>query len=288
MTLKKASLNVVVAVCLMGAGCGDEDSPMGSDGSNIGTLRLSGHMTLSYEYLSFNGTLFSIDGLLPQVDSVTFHRSVCSQDTFWNSNQGYFISAYGLSFIQNGAYTSGDTADIHVFSPLGYSTIKTKLLDRNADAVRIHDWADSSYVDTGTELSIAWDTIPNADWYLVDYYTRYWDETIGFTRSDWDQIIVPRCSVAISSTQTKHNGYWSVAIFAVTGPRLLSSSGTGGDQVCQGVVNSITSERLTIFVGDGNPYGPDSSAVTTSSRHRQTAEASLERFRRNESALRGQ
>ena len=177
-------------------------------------------------------------------------------------------------------YASGDTLDISVFMPSGTSTFRTKLLGWYQDSIYFQGATDSMYVNKGTELVIRWDTIPNADWYLVYYYGYLWDDSAGYTRYTREFVAPESTVVRVSGDETDYDGFWDFNVFAMTGPEFPAYSQQPETRVCGGVVNSYVVRRITIFVGTGDPWGPSAAPAYDNLTRPATPQEILSEYRR--------
>ncbi|UCC43275.1 MAG: hypothetical protein JSU65_09000 [Candidatus Zixiibacteriota bacterium] len=279
--MKRIILLIGLSLCIwaVAGGCGDDSNPSGYRVSGPKAV-LFGTVNGYSSHWDFRGSLSGTDGLIPDVDSVMFLQEPCSLYTYWDPRQGYSVQATGCVSTSPDEYASGDTLNIGVFLPSGTSTIRTKLVDRLVDSIHFQGVSDSMYVSKGTELVIRWETIPNADWYLVYYYGTFWDNSAGYTRYTREFVAPESTVVRVSGEETDHDGFWIFNVFAMTGPEFPAYSREVETRVCGGVVNSYVMRRITIFVGTGDPYDPGAASAYAGAVEHLSPEEILSEYRR--------
>lgn len=210
-------------------------------------------------WIDFHLNMLKIHAQENQVDSVKFADSLCriGAGSFHVWGDDYYYGAYYYNPDDGARFASGDSVQIELYSDLGTTTAKIKLLVAPGDSVMFVESASDTIADIGEVINITWDIIPNADWYGIDY---------GFWFDSSDGHSYPLCDSLVATTDTAIQlpggpriGGYGLNVFAYTGP----VPGTGDYNVSgPGVVGTIYSSGRhaywNVAVGHPDP-GPASS-----------------------------
>jgi len=249
----------IVAVCLVA--CGDDDCPdcptppttSSQQAVVFGTMQswdcgTEAGLTEFYAY----GSIHGVGGPVPEIDSVLVHGHRAELDEY---PLGYYVSfRYPVDFVGDpDSLPANDSATIKVYTPCGTSSAKVKLIGYCSDTIGIIGWStdywDYDSVGTQTTITIDWHPVADADWYAVSAYYEY--DSLGYTQYASRYEVVSDTTFVLPSDETKFDGLYDIAVYALTGPSPSSTTGNFVGECAKGIVNGLTGEYLYIQIGAG-------------------------------------
>ena len=246
----------IVAVFLVG--CGDDDcpdcpTPSSQQAVVYGTVQSydCGAEPGMTEFLAY-GSIHGVRGPIPKIDSVLVQGHPAQLDEY---PLGYYVSfRYPADYVwESDSLPVDDSATIKVYTPCGTSSAKVKLMGYCTDTIGIIGWStdywDYDSVGTQTTITIDWHPVADADWYAVGAYYEY--DSLGYTQYASRYEVVPDTTFVLSSDETKFDGLYDIAVYALTGPSPSSAAGNFVGTCTKGIVNGIVAEYVYIQIGAG-------------------------------------
>ncbi|MBD3404247.1 hypothetical protein GF420_15260 [candidate division GN15 bacterium] len=216
----------------------------------VGEAQVDGGELEAYMYA------FGVDGLIPDVDSVTVDGL-----RMWSQLGGEGVMAWMFGMDTLTTRTSGDSIDVHIYTPGGMCSCTMRLLEDDVDDPVILNFPDTypgDTVDADAAFDVVWSDVPNADYYAVMLESSWQD---GGSWVYDDTVVISSDTVfTVPAERVANAGRLYVDILAATGPHPFQGTGNITGSVVQGAINSICYYGVRIVVVDGvtmAPAGPD-------------------------------
>lgn len=255
MKTKLLVLLVILIVPVLFLGCGDDDEcatcpEPAQKAMAVGFTATSNSSNEAY----FASYVFGIDGKLVAMDSIMY------DDEKTELREGYFelgAVVYAAYEESPTTYDSGDTVEVKFFLPTGSGTAQVKLLDSEFDDPTVISHSTTYPYDTvaiGEELTVAWRSAANADYYYVNWNYRY--DSSGTNVYVVESFFTTDNDFDIPASTLSYNGRVDVSIYAISGPRLDIEAGNVTGPVIKGNISSLVSDYTDIIVGTGSSKAP--------------------------------
>lgn len=199
--------------------------------------------------------IYSYGPLEPAIDSVLVADSQAVVG-LWTSIS--VIEPVGFAVYDNAddtRLTSGDTAEIRIYSGIIQSSASVKLLNFTDDSPVIIAPAEGDSSDAGAAITIIWESIEYADWYGLSLEYNWEIDTLRYIQMFIGS--TPDTQFTIDGSMTLYNGSYDIVVVPVSGPDPESTEGNMAGKAVIGTIYSPAkaSSRQTI-IGTGLSAAP--------------------------------
>ena len=239
-------------LCL--GGCDDDDDNPVCDTDQVTDL-IIGEVFLR-PYIDFYGHIHPIFGQENDIDSITIGDSLCAieKSPSWVEGNNY---TYGFGYnnrADSTRFRSGDTITIQIFKGVEIATVLLKAVEINVDSTIFVSPAQSDTFDLAEDITITWQTSPNADWYSV----YYWHDTSNAFEASTRHVTdyTTDTTYVLPGADHPMDSWYRVFVIANSGPvpgspgNIYSQTITGSIYGCAGPGVRV---GLNVVIGDGLP-----------------------------------
>jgi hypothetical protein len=214
-TFTLITLTMLLSACLVG--CEGDESVVESIVRTDETETLVMGTAIARPWTDFHLNMTKLYNEEIDIDSVKFADSLCriGYNTFrvWGDDRS--LGAYYYAPREPARFESGDTATVEIFNDICIAVADIKLLSQPDDSVILVESESDDSVAVGEPVNLVWRSIPNADWYAVDY--GFWYYEGGHSYPVYGGSIATQDTTAQLPGGTRDGGY-GMNIGAFTGP----------------------------------------------------------------------